>query len=305
MANTYTAINDAKVMSSCVSALKLGLTPLNVFSLSVGSSPQEKNETVNVPLVTAMTANINATNYEDGNTTVVGKIVNLSSNFSRSWHMTAIQASKNSTDIFEKAGVEASYAVAYAVQNFALNLIIRATYGTTTEAIYAASAFDADAMLDVRNTCINTLKWRTVQSPSLVLDGAYYANLLKDPAVRDMSASGNGSAESGQVMKFAGFNIHENGVIATSTPYGATNYLRGFACLPQAMALAVRPPAILGEGAYIFNGISTDPDSQLSLNYRRWTDPTTNSVWGCVEVLCGGIAVDTSALYRIVSQASS
>ncbi len=305
MANTYTNINDAKVMSDCVGALKLGLTPLDVFSMSVGSDPSEKNETVTVPLVTAMSGATNATNYASGDTTVVGKVVNLTTNFSRSWHITAKQASKNSTDIFEKAAVEATYSVAYLVQLSALNLITRASYGTSTEAIIASSSFDSDAVQDIRNTCVNTLKWRANSSMSLVLDGAYYTNLAKDPAQRDMSASGADTNASGKVDRNSGFRIIENGVIASSTPYGATEYLRGFAALPQAMALAVRPPAILGNSAFEVNEIAVDPDSGISLNYRRWIDPVTNALWGCVETLFGGAAVDGNALYRIVSQESS
>ena len=114
MANTFTNINTTKVMSEITSALKLGLTPLNVFSLDVGSNPAEKNEVVTVPIITARTAVSNATNYENGNTTVVGSQVNLDTNISSSWHITAVQASKQGTDYFVKAGKEAAYSVAYA-----------------------------------------------------------------------------------------------------------------------------------------------------------------------------------------------
>ena len=268
MANTLTSINDTKIMSSVVGALKLGLTPLSVFSLGVGSDPASKNENVYVPLVTARTASTNATNYQDGNTTVVGKQVNLSANISASWHMTAIEASKTSTDAFEKSGVECAYSIAYAAQLAAIDLIVRGTY-TATEQVIASTALDSDAMFDLRNVAMNTQKWRAEQSPSCVLDGAYYANLGKDPAAKDLSASGGATAMTGRVPVHAGFNIHENGVISASTPYGATEYLRGFICLPQAMALGIRPPTILGQDGFEVNEIAAAPDSDIALNYRR------------------------------------
>ena len=58
MANTFsgTSINDTQIMSSCLSALKLHLSPLKVFTLDVGSEPTRKGSTVVVPLVTAGSA---------------------------------------------------------------------------------------------------------------------------------------------------------------------------------------------------------------------------------------------------------
>ena len=306
MPNTFTNVNVTKVESEIIEALKLGLTPLDVFSLEVGSSPAEKNEVVTVPIITARTAASNATNYENGNTTVVGKDVNLDTNISCSWHISAIQASKQDTDYFAKAAKEAVYSVANAAQLKALDLVVRDSYGEGVEAVLATGAdCDSDALFDIRNTVINTLKWRPSQMPKLVLDGAYYAGLGKDPATKDLSASGADTAQSGEVGRHAGFGIYENGVIASSTPYGANEYLRGFACLPQAMALAIRPPAIVGSAAYDINEIVTDPDGGLSLNYRQWVNTSSNTLWGSVEILMGGIAVDGNALYRIVSQTSS
>ena len=259
--NTFTNINITKVQSEITSALKLGLTPMNVFSLGVGDDPKEKNEIVTVPIVTARTAVSNATNYENGNTTVVGSQVNLDTNISSSWHITAVQASKQGTDYMVKSAIENTYAVCYAAQLKALNLVVRASYGTATEKVIASGDdCDSDALFDIRNTCMNTLKWRPSQMPSLVLSGDYYAGLGKDPAVRDKSASGAATAESGEVMKHAGFKVYENGVLASaSTAYGATEYVRGFACLPQAMAVAVRPPAVLSTDGYIVNEVISDP----------------------------------------------
>lgn len=307
MANTFTSINVAKVESEIVSALKFGLMPLDgVFTMGVGSDPKEKNETVTVPLITARTASSNATNYEDGNTTVTGKVVNLDTNISCSWHISAIEASKQDTDYFAKAAVEAVHSVAQAALVKAFNLVVRASYGTSTEQVSTASAFDSDIVFDMRKTCIEDLKWRDSQKRSLVLVPEYYAGLAKDPAVKDLSASGDRTAQSGIVARHAGFDIYEQGALTTaSTAYGATEYVRGFACLKEAMAVAIRPPAMVGNAVYDINQIVTDPDTGISLNWRSWVNPTDNKLWGTVEILMGAIAVDGSALLRLVSQTSS
>lgn len=305
MANTFTNVNATKIQSEIVKSLKLALTPLNIFSLSVGSDPMEKNQFINVPLITARTASANVTNFEDGNTSVVAAQVNLNTSLSASFHITAVEASKQDTDYVSKAAAECAYAVGLLAQTTAFNLIVRASYGTSTEAIYASTALDSDALFDIRNTCMNSLKWSKSGKPSLVLDGAYYANLMKDPAVKDKSASGGDTAMSGLVPNHAGFDLYESGVIASATPYGATEYLRGFACLPQAMALAIRPPAQVGAAAYDVNEVIVDPDSGIACNYRQWVNTSSNTLWGTIECLFGGIKVDGNALYRIVSQQSS
>ena len=151
MANSFTNVNVAKTEKEVVGALKYGLMPLDgVFTMGVGSDPKEKNETVTVPLITARSASSNATNYEDGNTTVTGKIVNLNTNVSASWHITAIEASKQDTDYWTKAAVEATHSVCQAALEKAFNLVVRASYGTSTEEVVAAADFDSDTVFDIR-----------------------------------------------------------------------------------------------------------------------------------------------------------
>jgi len=306
MANTFTSINVADVESQIVGALKYGLMPLDgVFTMGVGSDPMDKNETVTVPLISARSASSNATNYEDGNTTVVGKVVNLDTNISCSWHISAIQASKQDTDFFAKAAVEATNSVAIAALQKAFNLVVRGTY-TATEVVSTAADFDSDTVFDVRKAVVEDLKWRESQKKSLVLVPEYYVGLAKDPAVKDLSASGDKTAQSGLVGRHAGFDLYEQGALSgASTAYGATEYVRGFACLKEAMAVAIRPPAVVGNAVYDINDIVTDPDTGISLNFRSWVNPTDNSRWGAVEILMGAIAVDPNGIQRIVSQTSS
>lgn len=307
MANSLTNINDSKVVSECLAALNIALNPVRVFTLSVSSEQADKNEVINVPVVTARTASTNATNYEDGNTTIASVQVNLATNLSASWHLTAIEASKTSTDAFAAAGRECVYAVMAAAYNACLNKVVRASYGTSTEQALAYTAFDSDSLIDGRNTCMNTLKWpRVGQKMSLVLDGSYYANLMKDPAIKDLSASGvPAGKELGPQVRFAGFDIYEDGMIASCTPYSATEYLRGFYCLPSAMAVGIRPPAKVDSGTFEVNEIVTDPVTGISANYRRWVNTQTNVLWGTIEVLFGAVACQSGGLYRIVSQSSS
>lgn len=301
MANSLTNVNVTKVMTECIEALKDGLTPLRVFSLSVGSDPAEKNEYVNVPLVTARSVATNATNYEDGNTTITGKQVQLATNYSCAFHVTAVQASKTPTDLFAAAAKEAVYAVTNQIQIAALNLITAASF--TNETIVTAANFDADALLTLRKNCVQTLKWRMGSEASVLIDPEYYANLMKDPAIRDLSASGVQAGVAGMAARFAGFNLYEMPQIGDSSNYAGTEDMRAVAALPRALALAVRPPAKIDSGSYEMNEVVSDPDgSGMAFNMRVWTNTATNTHWGVAEVLFGGVAVDGSGAWRIVAQ---
>lgn len=294
MSNTLTNINTTKVQAEILAALTCGLTPLNAFSLSVGGDPSEKNGTVTVPLATARTADTNATDYEDGNSTIVGYDVALSTNLSSCWHMTAIQASKTGTDAFAALARESAYAVALAAQNAAFNLITNAHY-TNGGSVASGSAMDVDKLQDLRSACL-VLGMRA-EKISVVLDTAYFTGLMKDPAMRDKSASGADVALTGVAARIAGMSIYESVAIESSTPYG-TPTLRGFLNVPDALALAIRPPAVLPGGPYEVNEIIS-LESGIAANYRQWVAPQTNTLWGCVEILFGGDCVNAAGLYRI------
>jgi hypothetical protein len=197
---------------------------------------------------------------------------------------------------------EATYEVAYKCLLNMFDLCTAASF--TSEGIITAANFDADALLDVRNTAITALKFRPTDQMSLVLDTAYYTNLLKDPAIKDQSASGLSAGVDGAVRRFAGVNIYESGILAASSTYGGSEDMRGFICLPRCLAATIRPPAIVSSASAVYESIEnvTDPDTGLTLQYRRWCSPKTNTQWGAIEVLWGGAKVDGGAMHRIIAE---
>lgn len=302
MANTLTNINDTKIMEMGIAALKHGLTPVNVFTVDAGSQPTAKNQLVYVPLATARDAASYSTTYEDGNTTVVGYPVNCNTHLMCSWHITEEQAMATPTNAFELAAAEAMKGLAIGIQNTVFNAITTANFGSTEntdEYTVVAGSFDVDAVAHVRQICTKTNKWDPMGKRALVLDGAYMANLLKDPAVQDRSASGKDSLVSGSVGGLMGFDLFENNLVVGSTP-GTGENLTGFAALPQALAVAIRPVVVLG-GGYDVAEIVTDPQSQVSFSYRRWLNTATGTLWGTATVLMGVGKVDGSALVAIRS----
>jgi hypothetical protein len=292
MSNTYTNIDKINVFEKVLEALKVGLTPLSVFSVAYDSTPGTIGATSYVPVIGSQTAATAVTDYESGDASVVSVAISLSQNYSRSNHITAIQASKTATNAFEASMVEAAHSVAKLIQLDCMNVVTTAF--TNTTAAVAVGDFDADKLLDIKAACVN-LGYRKMNA---VLDTLYYTNLLKDPAVKDKSASGVDAAVSGEVSRFSGMDIWSNPIVTTTTGVAA---LEGFVCEPSAIGVTIRPPEVLGMAAFDVIENITDPDSQLTCQYREWTKPGSNTKWGAIEVLAGFSRVDVSRLYRIMS----
>jgi len=302
MANTFTGtINNAKVVTECLAALKLHLTPLKIFSLSVGSEPGTVGDIVRVPIMAASTATTNATDYQAGDHTVTTVAVTLSENISSQCHATALERSKNGTDFFEKQLVECAKSVAAKCLSETLELVTLAHF--SAEGIITAANFDSDALLDLKQIAITTLKMRPSDVLNVLLDSPHYINLCKDPALKDRSASGLDIGLNGEVMKWSGLNIYEQS-LAALTVYGGSEDLRGFIGQPRMMGVTVRPPAILAGANSVFDMVEnvTDDETGLTLQIRTWVDPQTNTLWGCVETLWGADAVDGSACHRIIAE---
>ena len=302
MANSYTNINDVKVMSDGVAALKKALTPLSVFTLDAGSDPMEKNEYVYVPLASARSGSAFSSTYESGDSTITGKGVQLSNHRFCSWHVTDVQGMKSSAKLFEMESVEAAYGLASDIQTLVLNVITTANFTGTSVTVTAAN-FGLDDVADIRSKATKTNGWREVEPGklgALVLDGKYVEALNKDTTVINQAASGKDTLVSGVVGRIYGLDIYENNLIATSTP-GTTQNLVGFAVQPGAIAVAVRPVRPGDDKTLAFADIAVDPDSGIAMSYRRWYNPASGTLWGTYTVLMGVVAVDPSRLIAIYS----
>lgn len=304
MSNTLTTINDSKIMSDGVAALNYGLSPLNVFSLDV-SAEIESAEYVYVPLASARTSSAWTDSYEKGDTTIVGKSVQLDTHPYASWQVTEAEQAKTPVNVFEMAAKECGYALAAGIQDAAIVKITASTYGNvenTSKMTVTAANFDVDKLFDLVEICEGARKMNRFGKPlSLVIKSDYISNLMKDPACRDMSASGKDTIVSGYIGRLAGVDIYANNIInANSTVGSGGEYLVGFICQPEALAVAVRP--VPTRGGYDVEEIAVDPQSGAAMTYRRWTQLSTGTAYGTFTCLMGVGAVNPAALVRIVSQ---
>jgi hypothetical protein len=260
-----------------VTVLQNKCAALRALTRDFGTGPMAPRQPVVVNKVTAGgTAQSNATDFEDttnfvGTTTPVsitpaqitvgGYISNaeLNSGF-RIGMWTEIKAAEMADKLM------AAVAAIITTGNF-----------TATPHLSASASFGGDDM----RTLWGMLK--KANQKHLILDGEYYARLL--PANREE------------------FNVAEaswpgwNGVFLNTVWTGATANTVGFACDPQAIAVAAGLPLTSAQSgaAGLGQSVITVPGVELSVQQNSWFSNKTRTEWVTWDVVFGAALLDASA----------
>ena len=299
MGNTLSNVDPTLVAQEGLAAFKAALAPIRSMSFMPSPQPVSKYATINVPLITAMTAGDFSGDYESGDSTVTGRQVTLNQHKFRSFHITDVENVKNPFDMMMLRAREASYAVAKSVFQYVAGLATASTFGNTaTDKVTVASAsFDSDYVSDLAGLL------NDADSPemgrALILNNAYHLALSKDPAVKNASASGSAEPlREGSTGRIAGFDIFRTNALPSAITSENTV---GFGCVPSAFAVAMAPvqPASITPVVNIVQVV--DDETGIPLTYRQWYSPKTGATWGTFEALFGAVAAQTTGLKRIVS----
>ena len=174
-------------------------------------------------------------------------------------------------------------------------VITAANFGETSISALAASAFDLDEALSLRRLC-SEANWPS-DPRSLVLDGTFYENLLKDTRLGNMNYGSTAAAREGEVQRVAGFDVREVPLL----PDNSEN-LAGMAVFPSAIMVAFSPiePHPTLRKTLVEYQVITDPDTGLSLEYRAFGDPILDKVNEVIECNYGFAVGESKALKRIV-----
>lgn len=181
-----------------------------------------------------------------------------------------------------------------------LSVITAANYGTAAFT-GLATAFDSDAVIDVRNAC-KTADWPSEQPWFLVLDTDYHTNLEKDGDIKPAYSYGDSDPiREGMFGRLSGFNVLESNEI----PANGEN-LTGFASTASAILIGNAPIAPGGGRDDIANRTVqyetvTDPESGITLEYRKWFDENLDQVREVLEMNYGYSVGEGAAIKRIVS----
>jgi hypothetical protein len=283
-------------------ALKLGLTPINAFSVKATDQPLAKGEVTTVPVLSAATSGTYSTTYESGDTTVTGTAVTMAAPTYSSWHFNPqIDQVQMTPELWLGKAAEATYAVTKTVVQGVLAKFVGANIGSTgdtdTKTITAAN-YDVSDQADLWGM----LKTKGVEGQvSAIHTVDYAAALLKDSALTDLSASGERVLMTGELPMILGarqFYTDAFPTAVTSENTGVIYTGKTTAAVALAIPQSIDDGLVSGSGTRVM--VLTDPDTGLSLQFREWYNSGTGVFWGSVAVMYGTSFVQDAAV-RIIS----
>ena len=295
MPNTLTNVKDIKVAQSALLPFMSTLTPLRAFSSNFSPEPADKLDTVRVPVVGAPSGSSDfAGSYTaNADSTVTVVPVQLSRHKFKTVHLTAREAAETAVPVLDNLVAAAVKQLAEDVLRDILSVVTAANYGAPAIPALAASSFDYKKVLGIREAC--SLARMPITDRSLVLDDAYYTNLLADDVVARsfvLPLSQPGIIEA-QLRRIGGFDVWPSTIIPDNS-----ERLVGFAAHPSGMAVAMR--YLVPVARYDKAGAVTDPESGLTFGYLRYTETSSNRIFVTVECLYGFAAAIADGIKRVV-----
>ena len=298
MANTWGGTDDSLILQAGFESFKEKLAPISAFSTDMSPSPSFEGASVVTRVITKMTAAaFGASGYETGDTTTTAKTVTLNKHIVMNFHMTDVEKGKSSaaSSTMELQAVEAANAVARYVMGAATNGILAAVTNANFGAAGftgAATNFDSDDVADIADAMDDDSVPESGRA--LILSNAYYTALRKDSSIKARYASGADTLQTGDVPNLSGFSVWRSNNI----PANGEN-LVGLAAAPSAIAFASR--TVEPQGNIEFYGVASDPETGLSLGFRRHYDDKLGIMWGSFESLYGWTVCQATGIQRIVS----
>jgi len=302
MANSLTSISPTMIEDEVLPALKLGLSPLEAMSIKVMGEPVEVGGSTNVPIISGRTAGTYSTTFADntGNTLTSASITWTAPKFS-SWYVNPQTEAMPTAERFLASGRECAYAVAKLCVQDVLGKFIAANIGDvadTDKKVVTAANYDVDDQADL---------WELIKTKgvaggvSAIHTISYAANLLKDAALKDRSASGSDMLMTGELPPVLGARQF----YTDAFPSAVTSENTGVIYTGKSSAVvALGVPADVQDGLESAAGVRivtvNDPDTGIPMQWRTWVDANTGIYWGSVYVMCNSAFAQDAAV-RVVS----
>jgi len=301
MANTLTTVSETMVMDEVMPALKLGLLPLNAFSVNYSREELYVGKSIKVNVATAKSAGAYSSTFQSGDTTTTGTDVTIAAPRFSSWYVDPKLEAIPTAERWLASGKEAAYAVAKDVLQLGLANFVTANIGDsdgTDCATFAAANYDVDDIADQWQY----LKTKNVTGTiSAIHNISYAASLMKDAALQDKSASGSNLITTGELPTVLGMRMYYTDAFPTALTNEYTGVIfTGTETVACAIGAGMVPVSGLEAAAGVREFVITDPDTGLAFIWRQWVDSATGIYWGSVYVFTGFTFLRNSAT-RILS----
>lgn len=284
------------ILADVMRAFKARILPVLAFATRFNNVPLEGTDKIQVPyypLATAASRDYTSAGYVFDNTTTQAKDVTINKRKYQGIQLASQDANRQPFLNQQQLAVMAGEKLAQDVLTDIFSVITAANFGAasiTSDAV----AFDTNDVLDLKNVC-DVIPWPAA-GRGLVLDSAFDVQLLRDSKLGNQNYGTPEAIRAGTVPVVCGFKYYPT----ASLPTNSEN-LAGFAAFMSAVLVGFSPikplPEVMDQlSAY---EVVTDPDTGLTLEYRRWGAALTDSVQEVIECNYGYNVGEANALKRI------
>jgi hypothetical protein len=290
MANLNSALNDKLIAQAALESFTADLEPLSIFTTSYSNEVVRRGASVEVPLIANLTATTFADSYEADGGTMNKVTINVDTHRIVTVSLSDTEYSKSSAAEITKFATQQGKALAQSVLTSFYNLFVTtagsaAQYSATLTNLSAFTITNARALRKALSDEKAPLTDR-----ALILNTTLYDSLLSQSGLLDASAFGSRDVISeGRVPRILGMNAYESLILPTNSIS-----LAAMAVHPNAAAIAVRALEPQAPSEYLAATVVNDPQSGLTLGYRRHYNPSSGKhyvsfecVFGCSRAITG------------------
>jgi hypothetical protein len=290
MATLNSALNDKLIAQAALESFTADLEPLSIFTTSYSNEVVRRGASVEVPLIANLTATTFADSYEADGGTMNKVTINVDTHRIVTVSLSDTEYSKSSAAEITKFATQQGRALAQSVLTSFYNLFVTtagsaAQYSATLTNLSAFTITNARALRKALSDEKAPLTDR-----ALILNTTLYDSLLSQSGLLDASAFGSRDVISeGRVPRILGMNAYESLILPTNSIS-----LAAMAVHPNAAAIAVRALEPQAPSEYLAATVVNDPQSGLTLGYRRHYNPSSGKhyvsfecVFGCSRAITG------------------
>ena len=283
MATINTALNDKLLAQTALEAFTADLEPLSVFTTSYSSEVVRRGSTVEVPLIANLTATTFADSYESDGGTMNNISISVDTHKIVTVSLSDTEYSKSSVAEISRFASQQGKALAQAVLESVYSLFVTTASSSAqyTATLTGLSAFTITNARSLRKALSDAKVPQTDRN--LVLNTTLYDSLLSQSGLIDASAFGaRDVVVDARVPRIMGMNVYESLILPTNSIS-----LLGLAVHPSAAAVAIRALEPQAPSEYLAAQSVTDPQSGVTLGYRRHYSPSSGKHYVSFECVFG------------------
>lgn len=290
MATLNSALNDKLIAQAALESFTADLEPLSIFTTSYSNEVVRRGASVEVPLIANLTATTFADSYEADGGTMNKVTINVDTHRIVTVSLSDIEYSKSSAAEITKFATQQGKALAQSVLTSFYNLFVT-TAGSAAQFSATLTNLSAFTITNARalRKALSDEK-APLTDRALILNTTLYDSLLSQSGLLDASAFGARDVISeARVPRILGMSAYESLILPTNSIS-----LAAMAVHPNAAAIAVRALEPQAPSEYLAATVVNDPQSGLTLGYRRHYNPSSGKhyvsfecVFGCSRAITG------------------